>query len=157
RDRDAEPAQPLDVCVLGLVATLHAIAEIVQDLGDAAHADAADPNEMDETDVERKGPHAAASWPGVIRDSALRAVLSAPLPRGISSITRSARRAAASQWAALCAQAAAWASVAGWPRTDCNRSAKTSGVKTRSGISQAAPTSLTALALAVWWSSVACG
>jgi len=57
--RDAGVAQPLDVGALRLVGTLHGIAEILQHLGDAAHADAADADEMDGADIERKGPHAA--------------------------------------------------------------------------------------------------
>ena len=47
---DALVAQPLHIGAVGLVGTLHGIAEIVQHLGDAAHADAADPDEMDEAD-----------------------------------------------------------------------------------------------------------
>ena len=63
RDRDAEPAQALDVGVLGDVGALHAMAEVVQHLGDAAHADAADPDEVDAARIDRQGPHArASSW-----------------------------------------------------------------------------------------------
>ena len=47
---DALVAQPLHIGAVGLVRTLHRVAEIVQHLGDAAHADAADPDEMDEAD-----------------------------------------------------------------------------------------------------------
>src|ERR1700732_148999 len=55
---NAERAQPL-----------HGVAEIGRDLGNAAHADAADADEMQRADVERDGPHAAfsrasgAGWP----------------------------------------------------------------------------------------------
>ncbi len=56
-DRDAEVAQALDVGALGDVAALHLVAEVVQDLGDAAHADAADADEMDGADVEGKAAH----------------------------------------------------------------------------------------------------
>src|SRR5579883_632586 len=45
-DQHAEIAQPLDVGALGLVGALHHVAEIDQHLGDAAHADAADADEM---------------------------------------------------------------------------------------------------------------
>ena len=51
---DALVAQPLDVGALGLVGALHRIAEIDQHLGDAAHADAADADEMHRTDVARQ-------------------------------------------------------------------------------------------------------
>ncbi len=63
---DAHGAQPLDVGILGHVAALHLVAQIVHDLGDAAHADAADADEMDGADVERNaggdgcGHHAAS-------------------------------------------------------------------------------------------------
>ena len=50
---DAHAAQPLDIGVLGRVAALHLVAQIVHDLGDAAHADAADADEMDGADVQR--------------------------------------------------------------------------------------------------------
>ena len=54
RDRDALVAQPLDVGALGDVRPLHGVAEIEQHLGDAAHADAADADEMHRTDVARQ-------------------------------------------------------------------------------------------------------
>ena len=41
-DFDAELSQPRHVVVLGCVGSLHAIAERVHHLGDAAHSDAAD-------------------------------------------------------------------------------------------------------------------
>ena len=50
-DRDAHGAQALDVGIVGRVAALHLVAQIVHDLGDAAHADAADADEMDGADV----------------------------------------------------------------------------------------------------------
>jgi hypothetical protein len=46
--------QPLDVGVVGGVGALHGIAEIDQHLGDAAHADAADADEMDRSDLARQ-------------------------------------------------------------------------------------------------------
>ena len=45
-DLDALVAQPFDVGAIGLIGALHGIAEIDQHLGDAAHADAADADEM---------------------------------------------------------------------------------------------------------------
>ena len=47
---DALVAQPLHIGAVGLVGALHAVAEIVQHLGDAAHADAADADEMHQAD-----------------------------------------------------------------------------------------------------------
>ena len=53
RDLDALLAQPLDVGALGLIGALHDVAEIDHHLGDAAHADAADADEMHRADVAR--------------------------------------------------------------------------------------------------------
>src|SRR3546814_12183370 len=58
-DGDAESAQPLDVIVRREVRALHLVAEIVHHLGDARHADAADADEVDDSDIERQRPHAA--------------------------------------------------------------------------------------------------
>src|SRR5262249_54956075 len=46
--------QALDVGAVGGVGPLHAVAEIHQHLGDAAHADAADADEVDRADVARQ-------------------------------------------------------------------------------------------------------
>ena len=54
RHRDALVAQPLDVRAFGDVRALHGVAEIGEHLGDAAHADAADADEMDRADVARQ-------------------------------------------------------------------------------------------------------
>ena len=53
-DLDALVAQPRDIGALGGVRALHGVAEIAQDLGDAAHADAADPDEVDGSDLARQ-------------------------------------------------------------------------------------------------------
>ncbi len=53
-DLHALVAQPFDVGAVGLVGALHGVAEIHQHLGDAAHADAADADEMHRTDVARQ-------------------------------------------------------------------------------------------------------
>ena len=55
--RDPCGAQAGDVVALGDVAALHRVAEIVQHLGDAGHADAADADEVDGADVERQRSH----------------------------------------------------------------------------------------------------
>jgi hypothetical protein len=44
---DAGIAQALHIGAVGDVAALHLVAQIVQHLGDAGHADAADADEMD--------------------------------------------------------------------------------------------------------------
>ena len=59
RDRDAEFDQAAHVGAIGEIAALNAISEIVQNLGDAAHADAADADEMQWADGQRQRPHAA--------------------------------------------------------------------------------------------------
>jgi hypothetical protein len=53
-DLDALLAQPVDVGALRGVGTLHGVAEIAQHLGDAAHADAADPDEVNGSDLARQ-------------------------------------------------------------------------------------------------------
>ncbi len=53
-DGNALVAQPLDVGALGDVGAAHRVAEIVQHLGDPAHADAADPDEMNGSDFPRQ-------------------------------------------------------------------------------------------------------
>ena len=53
-DRDALLAQPLDIGAFGGIRALHGVAEIAQHLGDAAHADAADPDEVDGSDLARQ-------------------------------------------------------------------------------------------------------
>ena len=51
-----ERAQPPDIGVVGDVRPLNGIAQVMQNLGDPAHSDAADPDEMDRPDIEREGP-----------------------------------------------------------------------------------------------------
>ncbi len=51
-DRDTFVLQPLGVVAVGEVRAAHLIAKIVQDLGNAAHANAADADEMDDANVE---------------------------------------------------------------------------------------------------------
>ncbi len=54
RNLGALVAQPLDVGAVGGVGALHRITEIHQHLGDAAHADAADADEVHRTDIARQ-------------------------------------------------------------------------------------------------------
>ena len=58
---DAGRAQPQHVGGFGNIAALHDVAEVVQHLGDAGHADAADAHEMDGADGQRQRSHARAS------------------------------------------------------------------------------------------------
>ncbi len=58
--RDAQPPQALDAAAFGHVAALNLVAQIVHDLGDAAHADAADADEMDGANIKWQALHAAA-------------------------------------------------------------------------------------------------
>src|SRR5690606_12500433 len=50
---DALLAQALDIGTVGLVGALHLVAKIVQHLGDAAHADAANADEVHDADCLR--------------------------------------------------------------------------------------------------------
>ena len=52
-DVDALLAQALDIGAFGLVGALHGVAEIVQHLGDPAHSDAADADEVHPPDCLR--------------------------------------------------------------------------------------------------------
>ena len=56
-DRDAELAQALDDIAFRDVRALHLVAELVHHLGDARHADAADPDEVDRADVRPQSLH----------------------------------------------------------------------------------------------------
>src|SRR6185312_6472126 len=79
-DRDAERREAGGVAAFGKVAALHLVAEVVQHLGDAAHADAADADKMDEAEPLGQRSHAARSSPFA----------------GASSSINAARRSAAS-------------------------------------------------------------
>ena len=59
-DGNARGTQPRNVGTLRDVAALHRVAEIVQHLGDARHADAADADKMDRSDGERQRAHLLA-------------------------------------------------------------------------------------------------
>ena len=50
----AQCAQALDVGVVGGVRALHVIAKVQQNFGDARHANAADPDEMDGAQMARQ-------------------------------------------------------------------------------------------------------
>ncbi len=70
---DALVGEALDVGAVGGVRALHLVAEIVQHLGDAGHADAADADEMDGAELRRQlhgpaCPVSSESWPSRSRD-----------------------------------------------------------------------------------------
>src|SRR5690606_8613846 len=89
-DGNAEGAEALHIGVLGEIAALHLVADVMHDLGDAAHADAADSDEMDAADIEGVPFLHAAVLSSLSTGSAARG------PRAtISLSTRSARSAAA--------------------------------------------------------------
>ena len=58
---DALVAQPLDIGAVGLIGALDRVAEIVQHLGNTAHADAADADEMHDAYALRH-LHVEAPW-----------------------------------------------------------------------------------------------
>src|SRR5581483_3792014 len=135
-DLDAEIGQAARVGAVGEVAALHLVAEIVQHLGDTRHADAANADEVDETDIERQRPHAAT--PDGEREGA-----------AIRSPTRSARRAAASGRPAACAAAAIAAMRSGASISARRWLASADAVKSACGITMHAPLASNARALAV--------
>src|SRR5262245_14477185 len=140
-DRNAHRAKTLDVGAVGLVAAAHLVAERIQDLGDTTHADAADADEVDDAYGEGKLLHAAFS-------RAMSPAACMPL-LWMSEVTSSASRFAASRRPSRCAAPAAAARVSGRCISIATRSASAVGSVVASGISQAAPAALIALAFAV--------
>ena len=144
-DIDSEIAEPQDIGAFGDVAALNGVAEIVQNFRNPAHADPADPDEMDGADAERQRLHAAISRAG-----------SVPGPRPplrltpISVSAWSARAAAADDPPKSCAHFAA--SIRMFCRFTklSRRIVRASGVKPACGINHPAPLASTARALAVW-------
>jgi len=137
---DSEVAQALDVRAVGNVAALHAVAEIVHDLGYPAHADSADPDEVQGADIEGHRVHAATPRSGSAP---------APTPCAVNSAsTRSASRRAASGPPRFALAAAAAPNWAGSVRIAARRSVSVETVSSRCVMTHAAPE--TALALAVW-------
>src|SRR5439155_3275251 len=140
---DAEPGKPARIGALCKIAALHPVSEIVQHLGDPAHPDAADPDEMDRPDRFGQRSHAAYS------------LGAASMPARASTMRVS--RSAASSQANRRACAAAWASPAASARRSARIAVSIVALSSDCGITQPAPASAKARALAVWWSSVACG
>src|SRR5581483_11496349 len=119
----------------------HGIAEVVQHLGDAAHAHAANADEM----------HAA--------ESAHQVFVSEQTARRHAATSTQARAmsAAASGLASVRAASAMAMSLARSPSSAVKRCARSFVFKSRSWINSAAPAATSASALRVWWSSTACG
>src|ERR1700722_13879598 len=122
----------------------------MQPIGDAAHADAPDADEMNRPDGEWEGPHAAISLSDVCKAGW-------PEWAPICEITRSAKLSAAAGRPCCRAASAARASVSGCAARPAIRSASSFGVKMRWLTIQAPPLWAKASALLVWWSSVAKG
>ena len=143
RSRRSMPsvAQPLHVGAVGDVAALHRVAEIVQHLGDAAHADAADADEMDRADVSGRASCRVLSW----------------LPRaGCCRRIASARSCGARRdGRAPIARRRPWREPPGCVDQRRRRSRQTVAAKLGCGTTSAAPAAASAPALAVWWSSIA--
>src|SRR5476651_2319016 len=105
---DAMTDQAPHIGIVGKIAALHLIAEIVQDLGDAAHADAADADEMNRTDREGQRSHAAfsraAGWlplvPIIARARSARFCAASGRPSVFAAAAASARRSGAASVAA---------------------------------------------------------
>src|SRR3954471_9363520 len=95
-DGDAGLAQLLDDIAVGGVRALHLIAELMHHLGDAGHADAADPDEVDRADVRAERLHhpgtPAAGAGAVTRGESPTGTGASPPP---TRSTRSARSRAA--------------------------------------------------------------
>src|SRR6187399_2498494 len=108
-DLHAALAQALGVVGVGEIAAAHLVAEIVQGLGDAAHADAADPDEVDDADIERKRPHQRASPARLATTSASRSAASMRArPRALSAVRckpAPSERIAVSRAARTCGEA----------------------------------------------------
>ena len=69
RDLRAVLAQTVEIVIVGGVRALHGIAEIEQHLGDTAHADPADPDEVDGSDLARQSHGVSRSslvMPGLV-------------------------------------------------------------------------------------------
>ena len=130
RHRDAGLAQPVNVGGVSDIGALHGIAKRMQHLGDARHADAADPDEMHPPNRKWQRPHDCPTlgclrhgsdgrwvrsiglWPrdGASPDGRL---ASRELPRAITCSTTSASASAASGLATSRACIAARANAAG--------------------------------------------
>src|SRR3989442_82490 len=147
---------------LGSIRALHGVAEIAEYLGDAAHADAADPDEVNRSDLARQshgrflapsssGKRGRSSNREALEQNQLRGVLDAPLSRGVTRvfsvitgrqipatfITRSASRCAASSLPTLRAAAAMAVSRSGSAASAEISAASRSGVNSACGIRSA--------------------
>src|SRR5690606_33370052 len=130
-DGNALPAQALDIGVVGLVRALHPITETVQRLGNAAHADAADSDEMNRPDIPRH------------------LQLHSPIPpaMAIPSTASASKRAASGRPAAFAAAAIAASSCGGSIQPD-NSAASSSAVSSCCRRTTAPPAAASASALA---------
>src|SRR5690606_32836874 len=139
---DALAGEAFHIRAFGLVGAAHAIAEIGEHFGDAAHADAADADDMDGAEGGREF-HGRVFWP----------ICAIPATR----MTSSASRSAASTRPAAFAAAAMAESRAGSPKSRASSSASRSAVRSDCRIRIAPPAAASAEALANWSWSSACG
>src|SRR5262249_38013382 len=134
-DIDTHGLEAEHIGVFGDIRTPHPVAQIVHDLGNATHADAADADEMNGADIKRDAGghfHCAASLS-----------------------TRSASLAAASGVASAGASAARAARSSGSAKIAPSIRASNSGVRSASRTRQPAPALARISAFGVWLSSSA--
>ena len=143
---DALVAQALHVGAVGLVGAVHPVAEIVQHLGDAAHADAADADEMHRADRLRH-LHGRAPFLNSATD----------LPDAIASARSASNRAASGFPADLAAAAMRRQPVGIVHQRRRSSAASRSGESVDCGCTSAPPAAASAAALAAWSWSSACG
>ena len=134
-----QAAEPLHVAALAEIGALHRVALLVQDLRDAAHADAADADEVDRADGEWHQSHRATSR-GVSEKATL----------GTNDSTASAMRSAASGRASRRAASRIAASRSGFARRASSVAARRSADASVCGSRSAASDWASAVALAVW-------
>src|SRR5438067_9492882 len=134
-DLDAEAREPAGGGVGGEVGAAHLVAEVGEDFGDARHADAADTDEVQAAHlVFHRALGARGSANSMQRCATTFAASGLPSARAFSAIFSSAGRS-----------------------SEPISSASRGGVSRVCGTRIAAPRSARKRALALWWSSTACG
>ena len=141
--RNPEIDEPTNIGAVGQVTALYLIAEIVQYLGDAAHPDPADADEMDAVRSSAAGLSCRPPVRPGRHDRARRRAARGRAPRRAGRIRRRAEQRSVN---------AAWS-----PSRFSRWRAKVSGRSSDCAMTHPAPASAKARAFAAWWSSVACG
>ena len=138
-------AQTFDDIALGNIAALHLITEIVHNLGDAGHADAADADEMDRPDIRADALHCAISLASAsLREASgfglsLSTFIVVPSGEVPKLSTKSARSLTASGRPHFAAKRAAFSSAPGCSAIFCICLASSLAVKRDCGIARAPP------------------